>query len=161
MATTVLVCTDGSPLADEAIHAGLAIVAPAERLVIATVVEPVDPMLVTGGGMAGGVLTPAEAEEMQGDVEERGRAVVETLRTALGRADAEVVILSGSPGPALCDLAGDVGASVMVIGSRGRGGFRRAVLGSVSDHIVRNAPCPVLVTTAQVAGSPDTGEPDD
>ena len=33
-----------------------------------------------------------------------------------------------------------------MVGSRGRGGLKRAVLGSVSDHIVRNAPCPVLVT---------------
>jgi nucleotide-binding universal stress UspA family protein len=33
----------------------------------------------------------------------------------------------------------------MVVGTRGRGGLRRAVLGSVSDHVVRNAPCPVVV----------------
>ena len=38
------------------------------------------------------------------------------------------------------------GGLAIVRGSRGRGGLRRAVLGSVSDHVVRNAPCPVVVT---------------
>jgi nucleotide-binding universal stress UspA family protein len=31
------------------------------------------------------------------------------------------------------------------MGSRGRGGIKRALLGSVSDHVVRNAPCPVVI----------------
>ena len=56
-------------------------------------------------------------------------------------------MLAGSPGPSICELAAALPASVVVIGSRGRGGFRRAVLGSVSDHVVRHAPCPVVVTT--------------
>jgi nucleotide-binding universal stress UspA family protein len=34
----------------------------------------------------------------------------------------------------------------VVVGSRGRGGIRRALLGSVSDYVVRNAPCSVVVT---------------
>ena len=55
-------------------------------------------------------------------------------------------VLVGDTGPALCDFAAGVSASVIVIGSRGRGGFKRALLGSVSDYVVRNAPCPVLVT---------------
>ena len=72
---------------------------------------------------------------------------MDRLRTDLGIPDAELRVLTGSPGPAICDLATELGASAIVIGSRGRGGFRRAVLGSVSDHVVRHAPCPVVVTT--------------
>lgn len=41
-----------------------------------------------------------------------------------------------------------VGTDAIVIGTRGRGGIKRALLGSVSDYVVRNAPCPVVVTTA-------------
>jgi nucleotide-binding universal stress UspA family protein len=47
----------------------------------------------------------------------------------------------------LCELAEEIGAGAIVIGSRGRGGFKRALLGSVSDYVVRNAPCPVVVTS--------------
>jgi nucleotide-binding universal stress UspA family protein len=34
-----------------------------------------------------------------------------------------------------------------VLGTRGHGGLRRAVLGSVSDHVVRNCPCPVITVS--------------
>jgi nucleotide-binding universal stress UspA family protein len=44
-----------------------------------------------------------------------------------------------------------LGARAVVLGTRGRGGIARALLGSVSDYVVRNAPCPVVVT-----GSHDT-----
>ena len=37
------------------------------------------------------------------------------------------------------------GADMLVVGSRGHGGFTEAVLGSVSQHCVHHAPCPVLV----------------
>jgi nucleotide-binding universal stress UspA family protein len=39
-----------------------------------------------------------------------------------------------------------VDAVAIVVGSRGRGGLKRAFLGSVSDYVVRNAPCSVVVT---------------
>jgi nucleotide-binding universal stress UspA family protein len=42
-------------------------------------------------------------------------------------------------------LAEEVGAGLIVTGSRGRGGVRRALMGSVSDSVVRHAHCPVLV----------------
>jgi nucleotide-binding universal stress UspA family protein len=42
-------------------------------------------------------------------------------------------------------VAEDIGAGLIVIGSRGLGGVRRALMGSVSDSVVRHAHCPVLV----------------
>ena len=39
----------------------------------------------------------------------------------------------------------DIGAGLIVMGSRGLGGMRRALMGSVSDSVVRHAHCPVLV----------------
>jgi nucleotide-binding universal stress UspA family protein len=38
-----------------------------------------------------------------------------------------------------------LGADLIVMGCRGRGGIRRAIGGSVSDAVIRRAPCPVLV----------------
>jgi nucleotide-binding universal stress UspA family protein len=41
--------------------------------------------------------------------------------------------------------AEDIGAGLIVMGSRGLGGVRRALMGSVSDSVVRHAHCPVLI----------------
>ena len=46
---------------------------------------------------------------------------------------------------AIVHLAEDIGADLILIGSRGHGGLRRALMGSVADSVVRHAHCPVLV----------------
>jgi nucleotide-binding universal stress UspA family protein len=51
----------------------------------------------------------------------------------------------GFPDAEIVDLAEELGASLIVMGSRGHGGVRRALMGSVSDSVVRHAHCPVLV----------------
>jgi nucleotide-binding universal stress UspA family protein len=78
-----------------------------------------------------------EAQQILDDqvrkIEEEGGSVQEAhLRR--GRKDQEIV-----------RLAEQIGAGLIVIGSRGRGGVRRALMGSVSDSVVRHAHCPVLV----------------
>ena len=56
----------------------------------------------------------------------------------MGRADAEIV-----------DLAEEIEAGLVVLGSRGLGGVKRALMGSVSFSVVRHAHCPVLVVRRQ------------
>ncbi|HSL01608.1 MAG TPA: universal stress protein [Rubrobacteraceae bacterium] len=51
----------------------------------------------------------------------------------------------GYPDAEIVDLAEDLGAGLIVMGSRGLGGLRRALIGSVSDSVVRHAHCPVMV----------------
>jgi len=46
---------------------------------------------------------------------------------------------------AIIHLAEELGAGLIVMGSRGLGGVRRALMGSVSDSVVRHAHCPVMV----------------
>lgn len=55
------------------------------------------------------------------------------------------LVWEGEPGPAIVDAAKAEGADLLVVGSHGRGRVERLVLGSVSDHVVRNAPCPILI----------------
>ena len=55
--------------------------------------------------------------------------------------DAELV--AGAPAPALTSCC--AGASMLVVGARGAGGFRAMVLGSVSRYVAMHAPCPVVV----------------
>jgi nucleotide-binding universal stress UspA family protein len=55
----------------------------------------------------------------------------------------------GRPEEAIGAVAEEIGAGLIVMGSRGRGGVRRALMGSVSDSVVRHAHCPVLVVRGQ------------
>ena len=145
--TTILLCTDGSELAVRALAAGLAVVAPADRIVVAMAVEPFDSSMVSGvSGFGGGTMTPDQYDRQR---QAEREAVEEALRqtvSALGIDGAETMVVEGDPASALCQLAAELPATVMVAGSRGRGGLKRALLGSVSDHLVRHAPCPIVIT---------------
>jgi nucleotide-binding universal stress UspA family protein len=54
-------------------------------------------------------------------------------------------VASGPAGEAIVIVAKEIGADLIVTGSRGRGTVVRALLGSVSSHLVNEAPCDVLV----------------
>jgi nucleotide-binding universal stress UspA family protein len=72
-------------------------------------------------------------DEQAERITSEGGTVTET-HLMRGRADREIVHLSE-----------EVGAGLIVMGSRGLGGVRRALMGSVSDSVVRHAHCPVFV----------------
>jgi nucleotide-binding universal stress UspA family protein len=69
------------------------------------------------------------------------------LKEALGGAELDVAIKSephmGTPVTSL--LAAAEGAALLVVGSRGRGGFAGLVLGSVGQQCAQHAPCPVVI----------------
>lgn len=62
-----------------------------------------------------------------------------------GLVDSQAVLRQGSPGAAILDHAEENGCDLIVIGSRGFGGFRSFMLGSVSNHVVQNSEVPVLI----------------
>lgn len=145
MSGPVLLCTDGSDLALDALRAGVDVVAGDGGWLVVTAKPMPDQTLVHGTGMAGGTMSPDEFDDkVAADTAEAARVASATAE-ALGLDDAEARVVVGDAGPALCRLAAEVDARAIVIGSRGRSGLKRAVLGSVSDHVVRNAPCPVVV----------------
>lgn len=55
--------------------------------------------------------------------------------------------LSGDAAAAIVRFVKDEDCDLLLIGTRGRGGFRRALLGSVAERVVRRAECPVLVVS--------------
>lgn len=68
---------------------------------------------------------------------------IATARTAHPKVQFRPVVVEGHPAPALVDASR--GASLLVVGSRGHGEFAGMLLGSVSEHCVTKAHCPVLV----------------
>ena len=103
--------------------------------------EAADP---EGVGMADPML-----KDLQRYSEQRSRelldAEVERVRSAGGTV-AQAHLMMGEVAREIVHLAEDLGAGLIVMGSRGRGGIRRALMGSVSDSVVRHAHCPVMVT---------------
>lgn len=70
----------------------------------------------------------------------------EALEEALGAEGAAAIskiVVIGNPTQTLLDRAR--GASLLVVGARGRSGFKATLLGSVSLHVTQHAPCPVTV----------------
>ena len=81
-------------------------------------------------------------------IEEESRELLrkQSLRVkAAGGTVAGAHLRMGQVALEIVALAEELGAGLMVMGSRGLGGVRRALMGSVSDSVVRHAHCPVLV----------------
>ncbi len=98
------------------------------------------------GGFEGPLVTPEEAEADYRRQLTEGESVLQHTQQALGRGvDVRLVPTDADPGHAIVGIAKEVRPDVIVLGSEEKGFFQRLVTGSVSDYVVRHAPCPVLV----------------
>ena len=118
---------------------------PSPRYLLVSVVKEPDPTLVTGTGFAGGVMSPEEFAATGDAAVQETLGVLEDVAAALEVSGLESRVLRGDAATAICRFAEEQGADAIVVGTRGRSGLKRAVLGSVSDHVVRHAPCAVVV----------------
>lgn len=64
------------------------------------------------------------------------------------------LVWTGDPGESIVSAAEAEAADLIVVGTHGRGPIGRLFLGSVSEHVVRSAPCPVLVARPDTAARP-------
>jgi nucleotide-binding universal stress UspA family protein len=78
-----------------------------------------------------------EAKEM---LEQQAKRIEESGGTVR-----ETYIREGRAAEEIVEVAEEIGAGMIVMGSRGHGKIRRALLGSVSDAVVRHAHCPVTI----------------
>jgi nucleotide-binding universal stress UspA family protein len=104
--------------------------------------------------MAGAVPDMIQAGALNDEAEELAQAWLDDLVTATAaRTTASVsgVLASGSPAGHILDLSAE--AIMVVVGSRGRGGLRSAVLGSTSQQITHHAQCPVVVVRDSAAAA--------
>jgi nucleotide-binding universal stress UspA family protein len=98
------------------------------------------PDLAASGMVAGGI------EPTYGFQESAGKIVADAINSALDPASDVPVharVVRGHAARVLIDAS--AGASLLVVGSRGHGGFTEALLGSVSQQCVQHAFCPVVV----------------
>jgi nucleotide-binding universal stress UspA family protein len=117
-----------------------------EALVRKASVEVVHAWLPPVTALPFGATLPVSLDEGEIDAAARADldAVVDTALAELGEPpEVERTVLPGSAAPTLVEVA--VGASLLVVGSHGRTGWRKLMLGSVADAVVQHATCPVVV----------------
>src|SRR6201999_2670055 len=135
---------DGSGHADEALRYALAEGARRGAPVqVVLVVEPPEAWAYTFYGVPPGPEARTLRENARASVERRVAEIRSGLDETLRAVPVEIDAVSGSPTVALAERAR--GAELLVVGHRGRGAVRSALLGSVGLSVVLHAPCPVTV----------------
>ena len=92
-----------------------------------------------GPAMPDSEIVRLEREAAQGHVDEATRMLAALGPRVAGR------VVDGDPKQVLVDIARTENADLLVVGSRGRTGVARLLLGSVASHVAGNAPCSVLI----------------
>jgi nucleotide-binding universal stress UspA family protein len=136
----VLVPTDFSASAEQALDYAIRLARTCNaRLTLLHVIQPV-PM----GGVDMGVALP---EAYLQEVEEAAQGSLEEAlaRVTAAGLTAEQVVLYGVPFQEIVETAKARQVDLIVMGTQGRTGFMHVLLGSVAEHVVRLAPCSVLV----------------
>lgn len=138
----ILIALDENPIAVHAAEVGIDL---AHRLnAQVALVYVIDPALVLApeGGIAADDLVIAARQE--------AARLVAGFRARL-QVDAHALafVPLGSPGSEIVKAAKEWEADLVVIGSHGRRGITRALVGSVAEAVMRHAPCPVLVVRAR------------
>jgi nucleotide-binding universal stress UspA family protein len=114
-------------------------------LLVVSVIDPNDLRQQTGRvGIRWDQVRDGRHDAAQALVE-RGRAIGVPV---------SFLVWTGDPGESIVSAAEAENVDLVVVGTHGRGTIGRLLLGSVSDHVVRNAPCPVLVVRP-ASGSSD------
>ena len=142
----VLIGTDGSDLAVRAAQRAGALFGPVDAVTVLAVITstPGD----DAGGIEGSTETPEEVEADLAGEQAAARAAIDSVAAVLPDTWKPLVtprVEAGDAGPMLVWVAEQLGVDAIVVGSHGKGRLKRLVLGSVSEHVVHHAPCPVLV----------------
>jgi nucleotide-binding universal stress UspA family protein len=142
MYRTILWATDGSEQADDALPFARELA----RLTGAKIVAVHAAGRFGAGRAAGEPILAGEPE-----LEEHIHAQAKALADAGFTVDVRIEHGQGAPGTLIARAADDCAADVIVVGTRGHGPVVGAVTGSVTQHLLHDAHCPVLAVPPQLA----------
>jgi nucleotide-binding universal stress UspA family protein len=134
--TKILLATDGSKDARLATNTAI----------LLAMVTRSELHVVNVGVVAPELLKPLDVEPARAEQEAR-RVLDEEVKwiKSVGGTVAESHLRMGDAAQRIVDLAEELKAGLIAMGSRGRNRIKRALMGSVSDSVIRHAHCPVLV----------------
>ncbi|WP_254864808.1 universal stress protein [Halovivax gelatinilyticus] len=144
---TLLVPTDGSEPAEHAARRGFDLASDLDATV--HILSVADVALATGVGYAG------DSESIRTRLRDAATTRAESLHDEAVERGIEAIVATreGIPADEIVSYADDHAIDAIVIGTTGRGGFARAIVGSVADKVVRTSPVPVCTV-----GPNETGE---
>ena len=136
----VLVPMDFSATADRALVYAIALAQQLQARL--TLLHVLDLTPVTMGEMTAGV-TATALDTLETEAQHLLQASVERVQRA--GLQGESLLVPGTPTHAIVATAGEQGVDLILMGTHGRTGLAHVFLGSVAEHVIRHAPCPVLV----------------
>lgn len=119
----------------------------AHQVLLLHVTRSVVPIAYVPDPFTGGIVAPAlvpSVMEAQRVVDAEEEAAVRDVGDHL-EARSDVLIEHGDAGRTICEVAESEQVDLLVVGTRDRSAWSKLWHPSVSDHVVRHAPCPVLV----------------
>lgn len=140
----ILIATDSSESAEKAADFGVEIAGLSRAKVYAVSVIDTTPYYSIP-------LDQVWSKEVYEQLEQMGYEADSYVEKAAKAAGIEVesLVLKGNPAERILNFAEEQNVDMIVVGSHGRGGFERLVIGSVSEKVVRHAKVPVLVVRKQ------------
>ena len=154
--TTILLATDGSGEAEFATRTAVDLARMSDsELHVVHVLDAAPSLALLYPEVTDPEGTEVPDQVLEQDLERRsvqlGREILDSEAErvqSVGGKVAQAHLAMGDAPREIVHLAEDLEAGLVVMGSRGRGGIRRALMGSVSDSVVRHAHCPVLIVRA-------------
>jgi nucleotide-binding universal stress UspA family protein len=147
--TRILLATDGSEDAAFAARTAVNLANKTGSELHVVYVEEVPRRLSTSESTSlEGMIDPEFEEKMRQHAQAAASQLLEEQVEKIKKAGGEIAQAHprfGRPHADIVLLAEELEVGIVVVGSKGEGGVRRALLGSVSDSVVRHAHCPVLV----------------
>ena len=137
----ILIATDGSEKNQPAVRKSLEIARECGSTLYAIYVIDVTP------------ITSAQPEVLMDDVylklKGEGEKAVERIKRMANGVKVEVLVLSGRPAHVIIEFAAKNKVDMIVVGSQGKSGLERLILGSIAESIIRMADCMVLVVKSK------------
>jgi len=146
MKPTIMVPFDFSTAADSA----LAWAADLHKATGAAPIQIVHAISARPIGTAGAIVEPLLPNE--DEIAGLEAKMVAAASAQGARATAKVLVKLSEVGDIILDAARRTGAELIVMGTHGRTGVRRLLLGSVAEHVLRHADCPVVTVHAPRSG---------
>jgi nucleotide-binding universal stress UspA family protein len=98
------------------------------------------------GGTGAGTLVSSTDEDVNRSIGQQVLNSYEETAKEMGLQNVDILLQEGDAAKRIMETANEIKCGLLILGSRGRGGFKDLLLGSVSHKVTSHADCPVLIT---------------